>query len=183
MKTHVRSLYHVVILVLAGSVGCFWSPASVAPKKESQSSQVNTADAIRFPESEEPSEERNLQLLQCLLADAGVNANVRRFRRTGESRYTGVASCVAGDKCYAASYEAELEFGGDCRIQEDWSLLWHPEAKVNGDSGERKTPRVVRQFHTGDRQEVKGILHWHVRQGNWEQVSRPNQVGRLPDGK
>jgi hypothetical protein len=174
-----------VLLIVMTGLGCTQSPPSAVPRpnisteEDRKVEKGGEADAIVFPESETPSEERGLQLLRYLLAEAKVKATVHEFRITRGKEYKGQASYVTGDRCFAVSYQAELEFLAPCRIEEDWSLLWHPEATVDGDFGGRETPREVHLFKKGDRKTVKGILHWHVRQGKWEQVSRPNRIGSM----
>src|SRR5215204_1286217 len=98
--------------VLVGGGGVYLWLKQVGPAQNS-SSIVPAA---------EPSESDGHKLLQTLLADAGVQAQVHAFHATNWHRYEGIAEHMTGIPSFEMNYEAEVEFTGPCHLKENWTL-------------------------------------------------------------
>src|SRR6188474_3506130 len=67
----------------------------------------------------EPSESDGHKLLQTLLADAGVQAQVQAFHVNNWGRFEGIAEHMTGIASFEMNYEAEVEFTGPCYLKEN----------------------------------------------------------------
>lgn len=128
----------------------------------------------------EPSEQDARTDFVALLAEAGVDGQVSQFRRKAWLRDTirfEVASVGGGRsetrplaktyEIYQAAYEAELAFRGDCRIRENFVLMWSPANSVSAGDGMMMT-HEMKSFQKGERIRIQGKLHYRLRGNQWE---------------
>jgi hypothetical protein len=73
-----------------------------------------------------PTQEDARASLQAMLASAGIDAEVVKFRRTDWSRKP------LDQNYYGVAYEAELAFRADCQIKETMALMWSPRNSAYG---------------------------------------------------
>jgi hypothetical protein len=158
-------------LVLGSAATYFWVKSGFAPGF----GQDDLGSTVP-----EPSEQDVRASFQSLLSEAGVDAEVARFRRTDWFANTVRLGPVDNGngtvdlkplthpyKTYSVAYESELAFRGNGQIKENGVLMWSEGNSVDG-QGWSMVRNESKAFQKGERTQVRGQLRYRLQGTQWQ---------------
>jgi len=140
--------------------------------------------AVPKPDPPVPSDADAHALFVELLQQAGIDAKVHRFTRTGWEQFDAKVH-ASGHKAYCTSYEAEIEFAEEGQIRQNFTFAWGPNSYAKDSTASISGNRLTQTFRPGERLTPIGLLTWVLVDGKWvvKPVNEYSEATAIDAGK